>query len=72
MLISLTPGACLWPAAMVVWGPGYESAEHRHHSVQLVMAIGGTLRIRGESAQRWAECGAALVRADAPYAVDAR
>jgi AraC-like DNA-binding protein len=72
MLVSLTRGACLWPAAMIVWGPGYVSAEHKHHSVQLVMAIQGTLRIRGGSEQAWIECGAALVRADAAHEVDAR
>jgi AraC-like DNA-binding protein len=72
MMISLDPGACLWPAAMVVWGPGYRSAEHRHHCVQLVMAIEGTLRVRGESLKTWTSCAAALVRADAVHAVDAR
>jgi AraC-like DNA-binding protein len=72
MMISVTPGACLWPAAMVVWGPGYESAEHSHHCVQLVMALEGTLRVRGGSLKTWNRCGAALVRADAPHAVDAR
>src|SRR5262245_51207264 len=71
MLVSLTRGACLWPAAMIVWGPGYASARHRHHCVQLVMAMDGTLRIRGGPAQAWIECGAALLRADAPHQVDA-
>jgi AraC-like DNA-binding protein len=56
---------------MIVWGPGYVSAEHKHHSVQLVMAIDGTLRIRGGSQRVWIECGAALVRADAAHEVDA-
>src|SRR5262245_53511188 len=66
MLVSLTRGACLWPAAMISWGPGYASAEHRHHAVQLVMTTQGTLRIRGGSERKWIECCAALVRADAP------
>jgi AraC-like DNA-binding protein len=72
MLVTVTPGACLWPAAMIVWGPGYASAEHRHHCVQLVMALQGTLRIRGGAEQAWTVCGGALVRADAPHEVDAR
>jgi AraC-like DNA-binding protein len=72
MLVSLTPGACLWPAAMIVWGPGSSSREHRHHCVQLSLAIDGTLRIKGGSQPEWIECGAALVRADAQHAVDAR
>jgi AraC-like DNA-binding protein len=72
MLISLMPGALAWPAAMIVWGPGYTSTLHRHHCVHLVMAVHGTLRIRGGSRQRWRCCGAALVRADAAHEVDAR
>jgi len=71
VLVSVTRGACLWPAAMITWGPGYRSARHRHHCVQLVMAMEGTLRIRGDAAQAWIACGAALVRADAPHQVDA-
>jgi AraC-like DNA-binding protein len=71
MLVSLTPGACLWPAGMIVWGPGFASVRHRHHSVQLVLAVHGALRIRGGSEQAWIECGAALVRADALHEVDA-
>lgn len=39
MLISAAPGALLWPAAMIVWGPGYVSSGHKHHCVQLVMAM---------------------------------
>jgi hypothetical protein len=43
MLIAAAPGALLWPAAIVVWGPGYVSAAHRHHCVQLVMALDRSL-----------------------------
>jgi AraC-like DNA-binding protein len=71
MLISLTPGAHTWPAAMIVWGPGFTSTLHRHHCVHLLMAVHGTLRIRGGPRQRWLRCGAALVRPDAPHEVDA-
>src|SRR5262245_65134609 len=60
-----------WPAALIVWGPGFVSARHRHHSVQLVMAIEGRLSIRGGSNRRWLECGAALVDADVAHEVDA-
>ena len=72
MLIGAAPGALLWPAAMVVWGPGYVSSGHAHHSVQLVMALRGTLRIRPELGDEWMDCGAALVRPDAKHEVDAR
>lgn len=72
MLIHPNPGALVWPAAMIVWGPGFTTAGHRHHCVQLVMAIRGTLLIRGGSEDRWMRCGAALVRPDAAHEVDAR
>jgi AraC-like DNA-binding protein len=72
MLIHPTPGALVWPAAMVVWGPGFATAGHRHHCVQLVMAMRGTLLIRGVADDQWIRCGAALVRPDAVHEVDAR
>ena len=37
MLISFTSGALGWPAAMIVWGPGYTLTLHRHHCVHLLM-----------------------------------
>jgi hypothetical protein len=46
MLIHPNPGALVWPAAMIVWGPGFTTASHRHHCVQLVMAMRGSLLIR--------------------------
>ena len=72
MLIHPNPGALVWPAAMIVWGPGFTTAAHRHHCVQLVMAMRGNLLIRGRSDDRWIKCGAALVRQDAVHEVDAR
>src|SRR5215831_11831959 len=57
---------------MIVWGPGFTTAGHRHHCVQLIMAMRGTLLIRGRSDDQWMRCGAALVRPDAAHEVDAR
>jgi AraC-like DNA-binding protein len=56
---------------MIVWGPGLVSARHKHHSIQLVMAIEGRLRIRSGPKCPWMECGAAVVDANAPHEVDA-
>jgi AraC-like DNA-binding protein len=56
---------------MVVWGPGFISASHRHHAVQLVMALQGALRVRRGPAEEWKSCGAALIRPDALHEVDA-
>jgi AraC-like DNA-binding protein len=72
MLIHPNPGSLVWPAAMIVWGPGFTTAGHRHHCVQLVMAMQGSLLIRGRSNDQWMSCGAALVRPDAAHEVDAR
>ena len=72
MLIHPNPGALVWPAAMIVWGPSFTTAGHRHHCVQLVMAMYGTLLIRGTSHDQWMRCGAALVRPDTAHEVDAR
>jgi AraC-like DNA-binding protein len=64
--------AFTWPAALFVWGPGSWSDLHRHHCVQLVMSLDGTLGFRQRPRQRWTTCGAALVRADAWHEVNAR
>jgi AraC-like DNA-binding protein len=72
MLIHVTPGSIVWPAAMIVWGPGFTTAGHRHHAVQLIMTMQGTMRIRGGSEAGWMKCGAALVRPDALHEVDAQ
>src|SRR5690348_12309060 len=72
MLIRPTPGALVWPAAMIVWGPAFTSARHSHHCVQLLMAMDGTLEVRSGPGHKWIECGAVLVRPDANHEVDAR
>ncbi|MBC8749277.1 MULTISPECIES: helix-turn-helix domain-containing protein [Paraburkholderia] len=72
MLIAPNSGAFPWPTAMIVWGAGDVSSEHRHHSVQLILALTESLRIRRGEGEPWHLCDAALVRADAPHEVDAR
>ena len=72
LLVRPTPGRLVWPAAMIVWGPGFTAARHRHHCVQLVMAVEGTLLVRGGPEEEWKKCGAVLVRPDALHEVDAR
>src|SRR5947207_6331514 len=72
MMIHPDPGALVWPAAMIVWGPGFTAARHSHHCVQLVMVMQGTLRIRSGPQDTWKTCGAALIRPDAAHEVDVR
>ena len=69
---DLGASAFTWPAALFLWGPGSWSDLHRHHCVQLVMALDGTLRFRQRPRQRWMRCDAVLVRADAWHEVNAR
>src|SRR5262245_13580153 len=71
MLLPAAPGMAVWPAAMIVWGPGFRSAAHRHHCIQLVMTMQGDMRVRGGPQKRWVRCGAALVRPDAVHEIEA-
>ena len=64
--------AFTWPAALFLWGPGSWTDLHRHHCVQLVIALQRALRFRTGQRQRWTTCGAVLVRPDAWHEVDAR
>jgi len=72
MTVRPTPGAAGWPAAMVVWGPGFRSAPHKHHCVQLILAMRGALRIRGLVDEDWQLCGATLIKPDVIHEVDAQ
>ena len=72
MLVHTNPGVLVWPAAMIVWGPGFRTTGHSHHSVQLIMTMRGTLLVRGGSKDAWMRCGGVLVRPDAAHEVDAR
>src|SRR5262245_45469021 len=65
------PSVLSWPAARIVWGPGFSSTNHRNHSVQLLMALDGNLLIRSRPSDKWISCGAALVRPDVPHEVNA-
>jgi AraC-like DNA-binding protein len=56
---------------MIVWGPGFTASKHRHHCVQLVMALQGRLRVRSGPRRKWIACGAALVQPDALHEIDA-
>src|SRR5262245_66574041 len=65
-------GSLTWPAALIVWGPGFTAARHSHHCVQLVMVTTGALRIRSGPGDKWKSCGAALIRPDAVHEIQVR
>jgi hypothetical protein len=52
-------------------GPGIATTAHRHHCVQVVMTMRGSLLVRGLE-NGWRKCGAVFVRPDALHEVDAR
>jgi AraC-like DNA-binding protein len=62
----------LWPASLLVWGPGAISSLHAHHAIQLLLALDGRARLRGRARQPWTDFTAALVGPDVPHEVDAR
>ena len=64
--------AFAWPAALFLWGPGSWSDLHRHHSVQLVFALRGSIRFRERARGRWVRCGAVVVNPDAWHEIDGR
>jgi AraC-like DNA-binding protein len=64
-------GACLWPAALVVWGPGSAPGRHAHLCAQLSVALTGTLRVRARVRAPWQDCRAVVVKANADHEVDA-
>jgi AraC-like DNA-binding protein len=62
----------LWPAALVIWGPGSASSLHAHHATQLVLTLHGQGRLRGRARKRWSGFTAALIAPDVSHEVDAR
>ena len=71
MPLRARPDVAPWPPVMFVWGPGFKTARHRHHCVQLLMALRGALLVRSGE-EGWRKCGAVWVRPDATHEVDAR
>src|SRR5262245_803591 len=72
MQVHARKGMAPWPQVQIVWGPGFAAAAHRHHCVQLLMTLSGSLRIRGAPEKRWTKCPAVWIRPDALHEVDAR
>src|SRR5262245_17462495 len=69
--LLVSPGMCLWPAALIVWGPGLAWSKHAHDCVQLIVALRGALRIRERARSPWRRCRAVVVRADVDHEIDA-
>jgi AraC-like DNA-binding protein len=57
---------------MVVWSSGSLWTAHAHHSVQVCVALTGTLRVRAHRRATWSSCEALLVPPDVRHEIDAR
>jgi len=70
----MSPGVAVapWPTVLIVWGPGFRTAPHNHHCVQLLLALHGSLLVRDGAKKPWRKCGAAWIQTDATHQVDAR
>src|SRR5215467_7514947 len=64
-------GASTWPAALIFWGTGAKSSPHSHHSIQVYLALSGTVRARSGPGTRWRRCAAVLVAPDVRHEIDA-
>jgi len=65
-------GFSSWPAAIVVWGAGGFWTSHSHHSLQVTVALTGTLRVRAQRQTEWLTCDALLIPSDVAHEIDAR
>jgi AraC-like DNA-binding protein len=72
MRVEARKGMAPWPHVMIVWGSGFKTRIHRHHCVQLLMSLHGSLLVRGAREKPWRKCSAVWVRPDAAHEVDAR
>jgi AraC-like DNA-binding protein len=68
----LSFGVAAWPAALIVWTPGFVSTPHRHPAMQLTVALNGSLRIRGGRQRTWRRGGAAVIRSNTIHEIDSR
>jgi AraC-like DNA-binding protein len=67
----VSTGMCLWPAALIVWGPGLAWSNHAHECVQLTVALRGALRVRERTRTPWRRGRAVVVKAHVQHEIDA-
>jgi AraC-like DNA-binding protein len=72
MPLHAPQGRASWPSVLMVWGPGFKTAPHRHHCVQLLMTLRGSLLVRSGRKEACRNSGAVWVQPDAIHEVDAR
>jgi AraC-like DNA-binding protein len=71
MLLDARSDIASWPSVLIVCGPGFKTAAHRHHCVQLLLTLRASLLVRSGPKATWRKCTAVWVRPDALHEVDA-
>src|SRR5262245_32601808 len=72
-LPSIPPGLFVeaWHPLLAMRGPGLCTARHAHHSMHILLAVKGELRIRTSQRGPWAAAAGVLTAPDVPHAIDA-
>lgn len=60
-----------WRHRFLMLGPGFDAGLHRHHAAQLCFSLHGSLRIRADPDEQWAESEAFYVEPDQPHEIAA-
>ena len=61
----------LWPHRLLVIGPAFDTALHRHHAVQLCVGLSGPLRLRPSRDAPWLTAWGFFVPPDTAHQLDA-
>src|SRR5262245_15854339 len=71
-LPSIPPGLFVeaWPPLLATRGPGLCTALHAHHSMHILLAVEGELRIRTSQRGQWTTAAGVLTAPDVPHAID--
>jgi AraC-like DNA-binding protein len=61
----------LWPDRLLLLGPGFDTAFHRHHAAQFCLGLERGVRLRQTRDAAWASAPGFFVPPDAPHQFDA-
>lgn len=65
----ITTALLFWKDSALYAGPGFDAELHRHHALQLCVAMDKPLRFRSASDASWQEAQAVAINADQPHAL---
>ena len=63
----MRPSLLLWQDCAIYIGPGFDAELHRHHALQLCVALGQPLRFRAAPDMPWQQAEAVAINADQPH-----